>query len=59
MSEMVGVEADELHDQYREALEQLVDAKIVDGQVEAPPQPEPIVDLMAALEESVRAVRSK
>ncbi|PBC72366.1 Ku protein [Streptomyces sp. 2321.6] len=57
MREMVGVDQSELHDQYREALEQLVDAKVAGGQIEDPPQPEPVVDLMAALEESVRAAR--
>ncbi|MFF4947921.1 hypothetical protein ACWC2K_33105 [Streptomyces chattanoogensis] len=46
----------ELRDRYREALEQLVDAKITGGQIEAPP--EPVGDLVTMLEASVRAARA-
>ncbi|MFE5187133.1 Ku protein [Streptomyces sp. NPDC056628] len=60
MDTLGEIELDELHDEYREALEQVVAAK-VSG--EAPPEaPEParsgkVLDLMAALEKSVRAAK--
>ncbi|MFF8786774.1 Ku protein [Streptomyces sp. NPDC015125] len=57
MSEFTGVASDDLHDRYREALEALVDAKVTDRQVEAPTQPQPTSNLLAALEESVQAAR--
>lgn len=56
--ELPGVEVDQLRDEYRHALEQLVEAKASGGQLAAPPQPAPAIDLMAALEESVRAARA-
>ncbi|MET7929412.1 hypothetical protein ABZT43_36765 [Streptomyces sp. NPDC005349] len=58
MRELPGVEADQLRDEYRHALEQLVAAKVSGGEPAAPPEPGPAVDLMAALEESVRAARA-
>ncbi|MEU8994106.1 Ku protein [Streptomyces caniferus] len=57
IGELAGVDTDELHDEYREALEQLVDAKIAGGQIEPPPKPQPVDDLLAVLEESVRSAR--
>ncbi|MEV8090247.1 Ku protein [Streptomyces nigra] len=60
MDTLGEIELDELHDEYREALEEVVAAK-VSG--EAPPEsPEPaqsgkVLDLMAALEKSVRAAK--
>ncbi|WTQ96211.1 hypothetical protein OHU19_01850 [Streptomyces sp. NBC_00145] len=58
MRECTGVEVDQLRDEYRHALEQLVAAKVSGGQLAAPPGPGPAVDLMAALQESVRAARA-
>ncbi|MFE4778231.1 Ku protein [Streptomyces sp. NPDC056713] len=57
MRELPGVEVDQLQDEYRHALEQLVEAKVTGGELAARPEPAPAVDLMAALEESVRAAR--
>ncbi|MFB8759041.1 Ku protein [Streptomyces sp. NPDC059852] len=60
MDTLGEIELEELHDEYREALEEVVAAK-VSG--EAPPEtPEParsgkVLDLMAALEKSVRAAK--
>ncbi|WP_327580106.1 MULTISPECIES: Ku protein [unclassified Streptomyces] len=58
MRECTGVEVDQLQDEYHHALEQPVEAKVSGGQPAAPPEPAPAVDLMAALEESVRAARA-
>ncbi|MFD0001657.1 Ku protein [Streptomyces sp. NPDC127178] len=60
MDTLGEIELDELHDEYREALEEVVAAKAAG---EAPPRtPEPaksgkVLDLMAALEKSVRAAK--
>ncbi|WP_443733366.1 non-homologous end joining protein Ku [Streptomyces muensis] len=60
MDTLGEIELDELHDAYREALEEVVAAKAAG---EAPPEtPEPakagkVLDLMAALENSVRAAK--
>ncbi|MDT0611618.1 non-homologous end joining protein Ku [Streptomyces lancefieldiae] len=60
MDTLGEIELDDLHDEYREALEEVVAAK---ASGEAPPEtPEPatpgkVLDLMAALENSVRAAR--
>lgn len=59
MNELTGVETQELHDNYQHALEQLVEAKVSGGELVEPPEPEPAVDLMAALEESVRTARTR
>ncbi|MGW0886217.1 non-homologous end joining protein Ku [Streptomyces sp. NPDC002671] len=53
--ELVGIDVGEVHDEYAHALEQLVDAKITGGELVEPAQPAPALDLMAALEASVRA----
>jgi DNA end-binding protein Ku len=49
------------HDDYREALQELIEAKVAGREVVAPPEPaEPsgrVVDLMAALQASVEAAR--
>ncbi|MFG2525805.1 Ku protein [Streptomyces sp. NPDC048527] len=58
MRECTGVEVDQLRDEYRHALEKLVETKVSGGQLAAPPEPAPAMDLMAALEESVRAART-
>ncbi|MFF4950565.1 Ku protein [Streptomyces chattanoogensis] len=57
IGELAGVDTDELHDEYREALEQLVNVKTFGGQIEPPPMPQPTEDLLAVLEESVRSAR--
>lgn len=58
LSELTGIEMRELHDEYGRALEQLVDAKVAGSEVETLPVPQPAADLLAALEESVRAART-
>ncbi|MFE6284537.1 Ku protein [Streptomyces sp. NPDC057877] len=61
MDTLGEVDLDELHDEYREAVEEVVAAKVAG---EAPPEaPEParggkVLDLMAALESSVRAAQA-
>lgn len=60
MDTLGEVELEDLHDEYREALEEVIAAKAAG---ESPPEaPEPagggkVLDLMAALEKSVRAAR--
>ncbi|MGY4981394.1 non-homologous end joining protein Ku [Streptomyces sp. 900105755] len=60
MDTLGEVELEDLHDEYREALEEVIAAKAAG---EAPPEaPEPakggkVLDLMAALEKSVRAAK--
>ncbi len=60
MDTLGEVDLEDLHDEYREALEEVIAAK---ASGEAPPEaPEPaaggkVLDLMAALESSVRAAR--
>ncbi len=60
MDTLGEIELEDLHDEYREALEEVVAAKAAG---EAPPEsPEPakggkVLDLMAALENSVRAAK--
>ncbi|EPD55309.1 Ku protein [Streptomyces sp. HGB0020] len=60
MDTLGEIDIEELHDEYREALEEVVAAKAAG---EAPPQsPEParggkVLDLMAALEKSVKAAK--
>lgn len=60
MDTLGEIDLDELHDEYQEALEEVVAAKAAG---EAPPEsPEParggkVLDLMAALESSVRAAK--
>ncbi|MFF4041759.1 Ku protein [Streptomyces sp. NPDC001816] len=60
MDTLGEVELEDLHDEYREALEEVIAAKAAG---ETPPEaPEPaaggkVLDLMAALEKSVRAAR--
>jgi DNA end-binding protein Ku len=54
MEELAGVDLAELHDDYAAALDQLVTAKMAGRELEAAPEPEGVVDLMAALEASIR-----
>jgi DNA end-binding protein Ku len=51
----------EFHDEYREALLKIVEAKVEGREVETPPEPEPskVVDLMEALKASVEATKQK
>lgn len=53
--ELIGIDVGEVHDEYAHALEQLVDAKITGAQLVEPAAPAAAMDLMTALEESVRA----
>ncbi|MBT2508542.1 hypothetical protein J7I98_22155 [Streptomyces sp. ISL-98] len=55
--ELTGIDVREVHDEYGQALEQLVAAKAGGGQLAELVEAVPVVDLMAALEESVRAAR--
>ncbi|WP_157955381.1 hypothetical protein [Streptomyces noursei] len=57
--ELTGVEGHELHDEYAHALEQLVTAKADQRELVQPPETPAPVDLMAALEASVRATHAK
>lgn len=57
MDALAGVDISELHDEYTAALTSLVDAKASGGELTVRPEPAPAVDLMAALEESVRAAK--
>lgn len=61
MDTLGEVELDELHDDYREALEELIAAKASGELAPAPPAGEKpagkVLDLMAALEKSVRAAK--
>ncbi len=51
---------DQYHDEYREALAKLVQAKIQGLKIEAPPPPAvAIPDLMAALRASLEAAHNK
>lgn len=52
-------EPPEQQDQYTEALDRLVEAKVADKALEPPAEPAPTVDLMAALEASIRAARGQ
>ncbi|EST17917.1 hypothetical protein M878_46185 (plasmid) [Streptomyces roseochromogenus subsp. oscitans DS 12.976] len=58
VSEMSGVDVDELHDDYAAALNVLVDTLAAGEQMAPPREPAPPEDLMAALEASVRRARS-
>ncbi|GAA3065255.1 Ku protein [Streptomyces glomeratus] len=59
MDTLGEVDLDELHDEYREALEQLITAKAEGKELPQAPEPEggKVLDLMAALEKSVSAAR--
>jgi DNA end-binding protein Ku len=59
MDELTGVEMRELHDDYRRALEQLVEAKAGRSTLVETPEPRPSADLMDALEKSLRAARAE
>lgn len=54
-------EPEQYHDEYREALQAVIDAKIEGREVVQPAETEekaPVVDLMSALQESVEAARA-
>lgn len=57
MDALAGVDLADLHDDYAQALQQLVTAKATGGELAELPEPEPAVDLMAALEASIRHAR--
>ncbi|MFF9014790.1 Ku protein [Streptomyces sp. NPDC014870] len=62
MATLGEVDIGTLHDDYREAVEQMIAAKAEGGAAVAPPEPEAegggqVIDLMAALESSVRAAK--
>ncbi|MET7541581.1 Ku protein [Streptomyces sp. NPDC005507] len=58
VQEMTGVDDSVDHDRYAHALEQLVDAVVTGSESAEPPQPEPAVNLMAALQQSVEEARA-
>ncbi|MFD3621683.1 hypothetical protein ACFWWT_42145 [Streptomyces sp. NPDC058676] len=58
MQEMIGVDDSVDDDRYAHALEQLVDAVVAGDEPAEPPRPEPAVDLMTALQQSVDEARS-
>ncbi|GHE54838.1 non-homologous end joining protein Ku [Streptomyces longispororuber] len=62
MDTLGEVDMDALHDDYREAVEEMIAAKLDGGTTTAPAPAEPrggkVIDLMAALESSVRAART-
>ncbi|WP_192918200.1 Ku protein [Streptomyces spectabilis] len=63
MDTLGEVDLDSLHDDYRAAVEEMIAAKVEGGTTTAPePAAEPgggkVIDLMAALESSVRAART-
>ncbi|MEU7963507.1 Ku protein [Streptomyces sp. NPDC049097] len=59
MDTLGDVDLDDLHDEYREALEELIAAKAEGRELPQAPEPEggKVLDLMAALEKSVRAAK--
>ncbi|MEV7380693.1 hypothetical protein [Streptomyces lydicus] len=57
LSELTGIEMQQLKDGYGHAPEQLVAARTVGSEVPELPTPQPAADLLAALEESVQAAR--
>ncbi|TJZ94750.1 non-homologous end joining protein Ku [Actinacidiphila oryziradicis] len=57
MDQLAGVDIGDLRDEYAVALEQLIVAKGSGRELEAGLEPEPVVDLMAALERSIRDAR--
>ncbi|MFG2871258.1 Ku protein [Streptomyces sp. NPDC048338] len=62
MATLGEVDLGSLHDDYREAVEQMIAAKAEGGEGVAPPEPDKegggqVIDLMAALESSVRAAK--
>jgi DNA end-binding protein Ku len=60
MDTLGEIDLDDLHDEYREALEEVVAAKAAGESPPAAPEPArggKVVDLMAALENSVRAAK--
>jgi DNA end-binding protein Ku len=52
---------DAYHDEYREALQGIVEKKVAGEEIETPPEPAParVVDLMEALKASVEAAKGK
>lgn len=59
MDQLAGVDIAELHDEYAAALEQLLAAKMTGAGLEEPEEPTLAVDLMAALEASIRATEKR
>jgi DNA end-binding protein Ku len=59
IEQLVGVDIDGLHDEYAHALEQVIVAKLEGHGWAEPPEPEEAVDLMAALEASLRQARQE
>ncbi|WP_189308317.1 hypothetical protein [Streptomyces albospinus] len=57
ISEMIGVEVEDLHDEYAAALEVFVGTLAAGGHALPPPELAPLEDLMAALEASVQRAR--
>lgn len=59
INQLAGVDIGELREEYASALEQLIMAKVSGREPAAAPEPEPAVDLVAALERSIREPRER
>jgi len=59
MDQLAGVDIQGVHDEYAAAFEQLVAAKVAGEELAEPPEPVEAVDLMEALETSIRAAESR
>ncbi|MFE2432889.1 Ku protein [Streptomyces sp. NPDC059373] len=59
IGQLAGVDITALHDEYGAALEQVVTAKLEGSAWAEPPEPQPVIDLMQALEDSVRQARHR
>jgi DNA end-binding protein Ku len=57
IDQLAGVDITTLHDEYGAALDQVVTAKLEGLGWAEPPEPQPVVDLMQALEDSIRQAR--
>lgn len=59
MTQLPELDLSSLHDEYAEALQQLLTAKETGGELVPLAEPEPVVDLMAALEASLRTAADR
>jgi len=57
IEQLAGVDIAGLHDEYGAALEQVVTAKLEGSGWAEPPEPQPVIDLMQALQDSIRRAR--
>ncbi|MFF0067159.1 hypothetical protein ACFYRC_37810 [Streptomyces sp. NPDC005279] len=57
IGQLTGVDIADVHDEYGAALEQVVTAKLEGLGWAEPPEPQPAINLMQALEDSIRQAR--